>query len=541
MGSGNIFSQRRWQISLLLLVVVSATLMLYGLDGTPFRGRYDDVDRSLIARNMVDSGEWLVPHYLFKDIYTKPPLMYWTAGALGLLTGRSDELPGNLASVLGMLLVVICTFWAGRTMFGTRSGLRAGLLLVTMYLFLAMSRQALLDTVMMAGFGLSFASLISLAYTKPTRPTGTWLLFTLGLAISFMTKGPVIVPVILLMAIPLIRRKKLTRPSGKTGWLMAALMLAILLPWPILLLKSSPEAVATWKFEFFGRFGGGDNFLAFTQKPFWFYTLDIVNTMPWLLLLIGGFVHCWKERKQTSHLMLLWWALGGLIFFSVSSSTKRSYYLLPLYPGFALVCSVYWDDLVRRAEQALPRGKWRTFTSLGTIVLVLVAGTVFGSLPIFFPNMPQTPVILPGVLTVIAGGFALYFHQKGNLSTALNSAIAGAAFLFLGVFGSVIPLVNTHTTCKPFFAEAAPMMGDETVLLYKVPAALTVFYLHQQPWTYTKDKSFAAAANDSTGALVITRPSVAAQWEGLTPLLEREFTEPFGKTKGLGLYRTPQK
>ena len=86
------------------------------------------------------------------------------------------------------------------------------LLLVTMYLFLAMSRQALLDTVMMGGFALTFGSLIHLRFAVPERTTRWWLLVCLGLAISLLTKGPVILPVFLLVWLPLIPGAAAMRP-----------------------------------------------------------------------------------------------------------------------------------------------------------------------------------------------------------------------------------------------------------------------------------------------------------------------------------------
>lgn len=522
-----------WKRPLLLLAAVTLLLMLYRLDGTPFRGLYDDVDRSLIARNMVDSGDWLVARYLYGPLYTKPPLMYWTAATLGVLTGRSDELPGNLASVLGMFPVVLAVFWAGRNLFGTRTGFWAGLVLATMHLFLAMSRQALLDTVMMGGFALAFGSLVHLGFSGTRRPTLWWLATALGLAVCFMTKGPVILPVFLLIWLPLLARVPSARPEPRQLLLALGLIAALTLPWPIALLNTAPQAAVVWKSEVFGRFGDGHQFHQWTQKPVWFYLPDLANTLPWVLLLPWGAAAAWRRRAEPRCQLLLWWALGGLVFFSLASATKRSYYLLPLYPGFALLVAAAWRDL---AQQRRP-GRALRLLPLLTLAAVPLLGVTFLALPFFYPEVPRTAFLAGGLLTTALGAAALLAAGRGRWAQALPLAAGATVFLHLAYFGHLVPPTNASMSGKPFFTEAAPLIGTEQVTLVDGNLALSAFYLHRIAYRYVPGRDFEAAMADNPGGLVITSPGTAHRLGGLEPILEREFTEPFGKKRGLGLYR----
>ncbi len=526
-----------WRRSLALLAAVTLLLMTYRLDGTPFRGLYDDVNRSFIARNMVDSGNWLVADYFYGPLYTKPPLMYWTAATIGVLTGRSDELPGNLSSVLGMFAVVLATFWAGRNLFGNRTGLRAGLLLVTMYLFLAMSRQALLDTVMMGGFALTFGSLIHLRFAGPERTTRWWLLVCLGLAISLLTKGPVILPVFLLVWLPLIPGAAAMRPTPRQTLLGLVLIAAITLPWPIALLRVAPEAQEVWKSELFGRFGDGKQFLEWTQKPVWFYLPDLANTMPWLPLLLWSVAVGFRRRGEAAFRLLLVWAVGGLVFYSLTSATKRSYYLLPLYPAFALLVAGAWQDLLDRtgAGVRIPI-RARILPLLGP-GLVGLMGLAFAGLPFFYPLVPRVPFVAAGVLAAALGLLGLVQAARGRWPRALHLALGGAALVHLAYFGHFVPIANTYYSGKPFFEEAIPLIGDEEVVLLEGQLALSAFYLHRVPYRYAPRRNFARVMAERPGSLVIAPPDRAAAFPELQPVLVREFSEPLGKKKGLGLYR----
>ena len=523
--------------ALLLLVGLSLLLMLYNLDGTPFRGMYDDVDRSLIARNMAESGDWLVARYVQGPLYTKPPLMYWMAASLGVLTGRSDELPGNLTSVLSMLAVVLATFWAGRNLFGNRVGLWAGMLLVTMHLFLAMSRQALLDTPMLGGFALAFGSLVHLAFSGTRRPTLWWLLAALGLALAFMTKGPVVLPIFLMLWLPLWPSVPAVRPGPCRLALAIGLILAVTLPWPLLLLSKAPEAAQVWHSELFGRLGDGKQYLEWTQKPFWFYGPDLINTLPWVLLLPWSVFRAWPHRRNPRYTILLWWALGGFVFFSLASATKRSYYLLPLYPAFALLMAAGWKDLCRLADGGSEGGwreKWGPRLSGG---LLLVLGLGLLVLPWVYPDIPRTSFTICGLITTIFSVLAMTAARQERWVRNLAFLVAGATFLHLAFFGHLVPPTNNYHSGKTFFTEAAPLLKDQKVMLVEVPLALSSFYLHGVPYSNVQRDDLHRALAAKPDHLVIMRPEHARRVAGLEPLLERFFREPFGKERGLGLYR----
>ena len=86
----------------LLLTLACAFLLLPGLD-RPVMGREQELRVALTAREMVDSGNWLVPRYQEQVRLKKPPLMYWLVASAFSLTEKTASvtvarLPGVVNS-----------------------------------------------------------------------------------------------------------------------------------------------------------------------------------------------------------------------------------------------------------------------------------------------------------------------------------------------------------------------------------------------------------------------------------------------------------
>lgn len=57
----------------------------------------------IVARNMLQSGDWLHPRFQNQPRYRKPPLAYWTAAAAMGLTGQHDSpVPARLVTLLAL-------------------------------------------------------------------------------------------------------------------------------------------------------------------------------------------------------------------------------------------------------------------------------------------------------------------------------------------------------------------------------------------------------------------------------------------------------
>lgn len=544
--------------SLLLLLGAALVLMLTGLDGTPLRGLYDDVNRALIARNLAQSGGWIAVDSTGEPVLTKPPLMYWTAASLYRLTGRADELPARLASVLGMLVLLLGTFHLGRRLQDTPTGLLAGLLLVTMHLFLAMARQPLIDTVMLAGFGLCLIAVAELLTAPATQRTRWWLLLAVGIAWTTMTKGPVLLPLLLLILVPQAFGSAPLRPSGRQWLAMLGAVLLPVVPWHVAMLIAAPQIKGIWLTELLGRFTGSSAYHDWTQKPWWFYGPDLANTAPWLFLWPAGVVWAWR-RRRTDRLapLLLWWSLGGLVFFTVASATKRSYYLLPLYPAFALLGAGFWRGYRDRELRPLfPAALGRLVWGLtGSVVagLVLAAGMAVGL------GRLAWPWGVAALASLLIGWIMLGSGRRGwnrlRRRPELPDAILAAAIVLLLYHAAIVPPWHAFLSGKPFLLAARSFIAaEESAAHPAAPAAprprifacdieleIAAFYLGVRPFNIAGADKLPDLVARGGGGWLITRVEHAAAVEGLTPALAQTLHSPLREeSRTYGLYRLPQ-
>ncbi|HET8888336.1 MAG TPA: glycosyltransferase family 39 protein, partial [Candidatus Angelobacter sp.] len=114
-----------------IALVIVAVIVFFGCIVSP-PGLMDDVDavHGQIARNMVQSGDWVIAHLDGVPYMEKAPLPYWLIAICYLLMGVHDwvaRIPTALAAVLLCFATVRCGAWA----FGRRAGFYAGLALAT--------------------------------------------------------------------------------------------------------------------------------------------------------------------------------------------------------------------------------------------------------------------------------------------------------------------------------------------------------------------------------------------------------------------------
>src|SRR5262245_40079395 len=63
------------------------------------------------AREMLTTGDWIVPHFSTVPRVRKTPLAYWTVAALSCVSGRPvDEFAARLPSALAAIGIVLCAW-----------------------------------------------------------------------------------------------------------------------------------------------------------------------------------------------------------------------------------------------------------------------------------------------------------------------------------------------------------------------------------------------------------------------------------------------
>lgn len=544
-------------------LVLAACLLLfgYGLAGTPFRALFDDVDRALIARNMADRGDWVTPWYHGRPLYTKPPLFYWLGAVSYSLLERRDELPANLVSVLCATVTVLATWALGRRLLDDRAALAGALTLATSYLFLMMARQPMIDMTLAAGLTGCLAALARLRFAPPARPTACWAAAAVGLAAAILAKGPLPLALLALAAAPLAWPKRAEAtlaagaapapvgPPGPSGrWrragrvaLFLALTAALVLPW-FLAVSGSPLAGQTWRAELLGRLGEASPGRPWPQKPWWFYFADMVNFLPWLPLLPAALALAWRRRRERRWLFLLAWGVGGLLLMSLGSPSKRSYYLLPLYPAFALLVGGLWAAAAAEAPPARARAgaAARALFQGGAWLLAgaMVAAAIAAPLAVRRLALSPTALLVAGGAAAGAAGVlaarALARRRPWRAWALLTAGVASVELVYVG---HVVPPINAAASGKAFFTEAAAVIGDAPAASVDLEFSLAAFYLDRddlQAWGI-RDLERDLARRDVR--YVLGDPRRVGARPGLELVLARRYVAPRGSAREFGLYR----
>src|SRR5271154_4657515 len=124
----------------LVLLAVGAALALINL-GRPSLWDIDEGNNAEAAREMYESGNWVVPTFNYQLRPDKPALLYWLQMA-GYRVFGINEFSARLPSAFAAVVSVLATYCLGWALYGEIAGFFAGLVLASTVLFCASARFA---------------------------------------------------------------------------------------------------------------------------------------------------------------------------------------------------------------------------------------------------------------------------------------------------------------------------------------------------------------------------------------------------------------
>jgi len=323
------------------LSVLSASVLWFAMLGNralydPDEGRYAE-----IPREMLQHGDWVIPHLDGLVYLEKPPLQYWLT-ALGFrLFGESDAAARLVPGIAGYLALIVL-YLLGRRLWGADAGMKAVLLTGASLLFVLLSHQLTLDMLLCFWLLTSLACFISaqLVREEPTRcrprMQGCWA----AMALAVLTKGliGILIPAASLTFYVLWQRDWRTLGTLNARW-GVPLFVALAAPWFVLAARANPQFLEF----FFIR----EHFLRFLtpverrSEAWWFFIpVLVVGILPWLPLAARALLRTWRRGEPPGRFdpaRLLWvWCVFTFVFFSASNA-KLVTYVLPVVPALALL------------------------------------------------------------------------------------------------------------------------------------------------------------------------------------------------------------
>lgn len=196
------------------LTLLAAVMYLFGLTSHGLTN-WQEARRALVAREMFERGEWIVPTCFGEPYIAKPPMIYWAQMAIGHarsalgLTPFTDETEIRLAVALAGVLGVLATYFAARSILRDGSDPRLGddaawlsaLGLATGVLYVRSSRIGELDVLTVPFVVAAVAAILHASRAAAGRGGTRWGaigLATLASTAATLTKGP---PALLIVAL----------------------------------------------------------------------------------------------------------------------------------------------------------------------------------------------------------------------------------------------------------------------------------------------------------------------------------------------------
>ena len=271
----------------LALVLVLPAVLLYPNRGfhllEPDEGRYAQIPREMLA-----TGEWVVPTLQGEAYLDKPPLMYWLVAISYRVLGVSPE-SARLVPAICVHLTILLIYLLGRRSIGERGAFWAAMLLAVAPGFVSIARLLLLDGLLVLFITTSVLCGFEAVRTGRMK-LGWWLASAVASGFGFLTKGPISE---VLLFVPLFAFSWLAKP-GLGGLTPPARLKHYLLFFAIVFLVNLPWYVAIWLREpaFLRHFFWEHNVMRFLQpfdhlQPVWYYApILLLGLLPGTLLLV---------------------------------------------------------------------------------------------------------------------------------------------------------------------------------------------------------------------------------------------------------------
>ena len=416
------------------VAIVVAYILIYLLAPTeralftPDELRYAEVPREILS-----TGDWVVPRLAGVRYFEKPPLGYWVNALAQSTFGENRfavRLPSTLSAGLTALLVFAFTKrWSGRT----ATGLFAAAVYLSFVEVYVIGTFNVLDgilTLFLTAAIIAFQRAITAS--KPAEQRRFALAAGAAAGCAFLTKGFLGLAVPAMVLGPwLLGERDLLRTAKLT--LIAIVAAGVVVsPWAV---EIHLREADFWRYFFWEehvRRFLADN--AQHRQPAYFYlTLLPLLAFPWLAwipaALVGQRLASRHPHGHSQWRLIGLWIIVPLVFFSVSRG-KLITYILPCFPALAIFVAMGLSSYLaehRRGWLGLGAGINASILLVGVLVALAVFSGAIDPL-LFHPSEPGLALFGAALLLGASAGLALLFRASGWQTSGadLGADLAGA-------------------------------------------------------------------------------------------------------------------
>ena len=428
----------------------------------------------LVAKQMVESGNWLFPHRGIELYPDKPPVYFWLLALAYFLIG-SWRWSFLLPSLLSGMAVLWLVYDLGKRLWQPRAGLWAAAAVLVSLQFMYQFKRAQIDPTLVL---MTTASFYLIA--RHVLLERDWRMLCGGFALAglgVITKGVGFLPLLALLPLAAYRHGQctpLTAAQRGDGWRWLGVFGCFLLP------------IALWlsAIVYLGLNSGNPehaeylNNILFKQtaeryanpwhhhEPFWYFA-EIIALF-WLPFSLSWFwlITPWRKAFAERDLRVLFplaWGVLVVLFFSISSG-KRDMYILPALPAFALAAAPYLHGIserrgFRRALLAFVLALGLIFTGLGIAALSGQAG--FAEALVSERGLGAEVRWLWWML-VVCGGISLVLGMWARTRQVLTATAISLGVFWIGYGLVAYPVLDASSSARNLMQQAFVQAGPGT-------------------------------------------------------------------------------
>lgn len=418
---------------------------------------------------MIRSGNWTTPSIPSESGQTpylgKPPFHFWAIAACYKLFGVdewSTRLPSFIAALLSVLLLSLFAI----NFLGKTEAAYGALITLTSGGFFIFSGSSMIDVTLTMTIALAIVAYALSIKPQSKKTRYLWaILFALGAALGFLTKGPVSIA---LVGIPIIGASIISgdyKHLKSFPWITSLFVfILITAPWFIVSELDNPgflkyffwnENIARYLFSDYGdRYGSGH------QHPFGMSFIFLALCfLPWTPFAIIHGITWYRKNHFLAirnlsfpSVLLLLWALVPALFFAFSKQL-HSGYILPGIPALSLLVAKFFTTAPLDIRMAV----WTRLMIISLWIVyagALLIGLIIGHSPV--EGMISLLLGLGGLLLCRLIPLA---HSKTSFSHSFFLRYATiTATALCAVFIAVSPIVSKYHSSE----SAIKTIADES-------------------------------------------------------------------------------
>lgn len=520
---------------LLLLLTVSllwAAVYLPGLGGMELKG--EEGRRILPAREMMRSGDYILPWSEGRPYHRKPPLINWSIAASFKALGGESEFAARLPSALSVLLLAWTAVWAGGRMAGPAGAWWLPVVLLTTVGTIEKGRLAEIEAVFFSLSGIGMLGWLA-GWYRGGSPWKRWIWAGLWFGLACLAKGPIFLPFFYAIAVILLwkngQRRELWHPAHFVGlflsllpaylWARAAKAHLEALPpepgavsqstvWMNQILKRLDPSVIHWKT----------------------YALGPVETLvlflPWVLVPILLWRRArrdwWPDLSMKDRALLLglgWGSLGSGLAYALLPEAHARFQLPLLAPAALLAVMMirWWQEHQPVAAEEPAIAPWISGLTRVLLLVITLAGVTL-------PYWKAPASMLPAMAVMLGGSLPLWlvairFARLRWPDRVFAEAGLLAAWALIFKASVVMPIMRRNEDIRPPAQQILAKTGPEPRIMALQPGPQPfLFYLGKN----TLEIAYLKQITDDATHLVL--PTARLEKEAMLNRLARAgFTE----------------